>query len=230
MHTSPHVYPGKKFGRLTVLEMTDMRRNRSVVWKCRCSCENKTICFVGADNLVNGRTTSCGCYRREQIRNSKPIRTPEDRKILRRLNGMLSRCHNPNSKDYERYGGSGVYVCEEWRSSPDSFLKWAKSTGFRQNLEIDRYPDRNGPYAPWNCRWATKHEQSLNRSCCIQITAGGITDTPTGWERRLGFKRNQLRSIYHKQGEAALVAKIEGLLPEHDSKIIPTLIVPGSAF
>ena len=31
---------GQKFNKLTVIEKTDERKNRQVVWKCRCDCGN----------------------------------------------------------------------------------------------------------------------------------------------------------------------------------------------
>lgn len=36
---------GQKFGHLTVLEKTDKKKNKLVVWKCQCDCENKTIVY-----------------------------------------------------------------------------------------------------------------------------------------------------------------------------------------
>ena len=54
----------KKFGWLTALEPTKMRRSSSVVWKCQCDCGN--ICFVAANKLTTGRTQSCGCIGRSR--------------------------------------------------------------------------------------------------------------------------------------------------------------------
>ncbi len=51
------------FGRLTVIEATDKRADRKIVWKCQCSCGN--IAYVHSVNLIHGITKSCGCLARE---------------------------------------------------------------------------------------------------------------------------------------------------------------------
>ena len=45
---------GQRFGKLTVLEITEERRNRQVVWKCQCDCGN--IVYVVGGSLRNGHT------------------------------------------------------------------------------------------------------------------------------------------------------------------------------
>jgi len=56
---------GQKFGRWTVIEPDGYRRS-SIAWKCRCECgKTKT---VGASELCRGNSKSCGCLRREVIR------------------------------------------------------------------------------------------------------------------------------------------------------------------
>lgn len=54
---------GMRFGRLTVIGPTEERKNRFVVWECRCDCGNSTR--VVGSYLTNGRTKSCGCLRKE---------------------------------------------------------------------------------------------------------------------------------------------------------------------
>lgn len=49
------------FGLLLALESTDKRIDGSVVWKCQCSCEEKSIYYVSAKKLISGHTNSCGC-------------------------------------------------------------------------------------------------------------------------------------------------------------------------
>ncbi len=54
---------GKKFGRLTVLEINHVTEKHVVYWKCLCECGNINI--VSTTCLNNGNTKSCGCLNRE---------------------------------------------------------------------------------------------------------------------------------------------------------------------
>jgi hypothetical protein len=56
---------------------------------------------VLADNLVRGRTSSCG-------KTHGMTNTPE----FRAWQGLKDRCLNPRSQDYADYGGRGITLCE----------------------------------------------------------------------------------------------------------------------
>lgn len=63
---------GHKFGRLTAIKKIDdyYRDGKSkTMWLCRCDCGNENV-IVSRCDLQNGKTKSCGCYRRETIRNT----------------------------------------------------------------------------------------------------------------------------------------------------------------
>ncbi len=76
---------------------------------------------------------------------------------------MRQRCHNPRHPSYPRYGGRGIGVCKEWDTSFLNFYRWALQNGYADHLTIDRI-NNDGNYEPQNCRWATRLQQSLNRS------------------------------------------------------------------
>lgn len=62
---------GQRFGRLTVLEYVySQDKNRYYRVRCDCGVEFN----VARTNLVQGRTRSCGCLRREWLINSNPMR------------------------------------------------------------------------------------------------------------------------------------------------------------
>ena len=73
----------------------------------------------------------------------------------------MQRCYNPKRENYSIYGGRGITICQEWLDDPNSFIDWALNNGFQRHLSIDRI-DSNKKYAPENCRWATRQQQSRN--------------------------------------------------------------------
>ena len=85
---------------------------------------------------------------------------------------MIQRCYNKNRSGYERYGGRGITVCDEWRNDRQSFIDWARANGFKPELSIDRR-NNDGPYSPENCQWSTRSQQALNRRDTVTFLEKG---------------------------------------------------------
>lgn len=107
----------------------------------------------------------------------------EDKKRLIIIrHSMYCRCYYPTTNGYQRYGGRGIKMCDEWIKNPDSFYDWSINNGYKEGLTIDRI-DVNGNYEPSNCRWVTKELQDNNRRTNRKITYKGETKTLSQWSR-----------------------------------------------
>lgn len=174
---------GKKIGRLTVLERDRNRTGKGAYWICVCECGNRVS--VSGDNLGKN-VNSCGCLRSQNTKSMKSSHGMRYTKLYGVWCSMKSRCHNPNSKSYKNYGGRGIYVCDEWRNSFESFCKWSKENGYKEGLQIDRIDNEKG-YYPDNCRWITRKENMNNTTKNVFITYKMETHTLSEWSDIVGI-------------------------------------------
>jgi hypothetical protein len=97
---------------------------------------------------------------------------------------MKRRCLDPNNPEYHNYGGRGVHVCERWLKF-DNFISDMGKRPSRDH-SIDRI-NNDGPYAPENCRWATRKEQGANRRTTMMLTYDGQTKSVREWAESVGL-------------------------------------------
>ena len=108
---------GVRFGRLIVVEATNERRYKNIVWRCLCDCGN--VSYVSAPNLINGYTKSCGCLKIDLAKSKK---------------GPLNPRWNKNLTDEER---------ERKRSYPE-YIEWRKAVYGRDNYTCQKCGDSSG--------------------------------------------------------------------------------------
>lgn len=106
-------------------------------------------------------------------------------KLRQAWKDMQRRCYSPDVKNWHRYGGRGIMVCDEWRNSFEVFQSWSWHNGFDYNLTLDRI-DVNGNYEPSNCRWVTIKVQANNTSTNKYIEHNGERLSLEEWGNRLG--------------------------------------------
>lgn len=114
-------------------------------------------------------------------------------RLYRIYHNMLSRCYNPNVRSYKSYGGRGVTVCEEWRSSFETFKAWSTMNDYSENLTLDRSNNNEG-YSPDNCRWVTYREQSLNTTRNHLVELDGVVKPLDEWSKCFGINPKTVRS------------------------------------
>lgn len=110
--------------------------------------------------------------------------------IYRTWGLIKQRCYNPTNASFPAYGGRGITMCDEWRVD---FAAFSRDMGPRPSSRhtIERI-DNDGPYAPWNCRWATKTEQARNRRSTHLYEYAGRAATIPEWSEITGIKRSTL--------------------------------------
>lgn len=114
--------------------------------------------------------------------------------------GIKTRCYNSNRKEYERYGGRGITMCEEWLDSDrrthkgwEAFKQWSLLNGYTDEKTIDRI-DNNKGYCPENCRWVSVKVQANNKRTNHFITHNGETKTIAQWSEEIGVNYGTLQS------------------------------------
>lgn len=151
-----------KFGRMKPIKEV-FKEGKKSKWLCMCDCGSEKV--VDKYSLTGGNTKSCGCLLKDFNQSSKRTHgIGYENRVYRIWNGMRTRCNNPNSKDYRKYGERGIKVCDEWNDFK-TFQIWAVQNGYSDNLSIDRIDNDNG-YSPDNCRWADAFVQNSNRKVC----------------------------------------------------------------
>jgi hypothetical protein len=82
---------------------------------------------------------------------------------------MIRRCSDPTDKDWKNYGGRGVMVCPEWRSSFRTFLKDVGPKPAPDRLLWLGRRDTRENYEPGNVAWLTHQRQISHRRYCHRI-------------------------------------------------------------
>jgi hypothetical protein len=201
---------GDRFNRLTIVERVPRPANskrQAVYWECRCDCGNTVALY--SHLLTSGHTKSCGCLYRE---GSRARALKHGRRHSPEYNSwanMLSRCTNVNNPVFAHYGGRGIAVCDEWRTSFEEFFAdmGPKPTPAHSLERID--VDRN--YEPTNCRWATRKEQNENKRNSLFLVFRGERLVIAQVAKQLDIDRTTLTRYMRRNGWPELTGEEDSL-------------------
>lgn len=161
---------GERVGNLVFRAISHANRadGHRVIGQFECTC-GRTV-NMPAGRVLNGQArTHCGCLTDRHAPKTHGMRYSREYSSWQ---AMKSRCLDTGSKDYHRWGGKGITVCEAWASSFSAFLAdVGPSPG--PSYSLDRWPNKAGNYQPGNVRWATPAEQALNRADVWHVEIDG---------------------------------------------------------
>lgn len=181
---------GQKFNMLTAIKPLRNDKYNKVIWQFKCDCGN-TYEAVGS-NVKCGEIKNCGCIHGNKQYSNFDYDNPSHKRAYRIWNDMKRRCFCTNRKDYPRYGGRGITMCDNWLNF-QNFWDWSLTNGYDDNLSIDRI-NPNGNYEPSNCRWSNAKEQANNKRNNHYITFRGVTKSMADWSNELDISYTCLRA------------------------------------
>lgn len=149
---------GIKTNKLTVIKRVE-NLNGKKSYLFRCECENEKI--IRKNDVISGKTTSCGCIHKKQLITRNNKHGLRNHKLYQTWLSMKARCYSKNNTSYRYYGARGIKVCDRWVNSFENFLE---DMGEKPNEQytLDRI-NTNDDYSPNNCKWSTYSEQNINR-------------------------------------------------------------------
>ncbi len=201
------------FGRLNVISRSGSDPKGKATWVCLCECGTEKI--VTGQTLLDGSTKSCGCLNAEQKREICVKRNTTHgmrrTKEYAAWTDMNTRCTNPNSVKYPRYGARGISVCERWNKFESFFEDMGSAPSLKHTL--DRI-DSNGMYCIDNCRWATQSTQQNNRTNNRLITHNGETHTLQEWSKLTNIPRKTISNRIDRGWESAKALSVTLTPPE----------------
>lgn len=166
-----HYKSGHIINNLKILFETEKDKFGRRQYQCECLLCGSLV-DVKATYITTGKKTSCGCDTRQKISKAKTKHghKKENSKAYRTWLSIKTRCYNPKYHSYNRYGGRGIKVSDEWINSFENFLRDMGEPPTPKH-QIDRI-NNDGNYTKGNCRWVTPKENSENRK---------VLKNPTGY-------------------------------------------------
>jgi hypothetical protein len=140
------------------------KKRKRVECVCRCG----RIFPALKAGVVSGKTQSCGCLTIQNLvkRSSKHglSKTPEYT-VWAAMNSVCTRFSHPH---YSLYGGSGITVCERWKSSVVNFVDdMGKKPS--QDHYLFLVDPKKKIFEPGNAIWSTKEEQRVLVEHIVQL-------------------------------------------------------------
>ena len=105
---------------------------------------------------------------------------------------IKDRTTNPNSIEWDQYGGRGITLYPPWENYLNFFFDMYPS--YRPGLYIDRIDNDRG-YNPYNCRWVTNKENNRNKSTNVRYRGRCIVEWAEIWGISFQAAKNRVQLL-----------------------------------
>jgi hypothetical protein len=129
----------KKFGRLTVIKK-DNNKYKRIRWLCKCDCGKEKTVF--GEDLKNGHTQSCGCYKKEM--QSLPFGESNANKLFNKYKRMANQRKVIFELSKENFFELTKQDCFYCGKIPSSIAKGIRTNGYYIYNGIDRIDSNKG--------------------------------------------------------------------------------------
>lgn len=187
------VVVGNTYGYFEVVKFVGRNQHGNLQFRCLCKCGKERV--VLGCNLLGGTNPSCGCFKKE-ILNARNYRHGGANKPEYGVWVCLrARCCNPNSDDWDSYGGRGIKVCNRWKDFAAFFEDMGERPSEKHTLER---VDNSLGYSPSNCIWASRKVQGRNKRNIPLFKYKGEFKCVAEWAEIYGIHPETLRKRLRK--------------------------------
>lgn len=160
---------GSIYGKIQVIAMLGkIGKHDFALVRCDCG----EIKAKNAIYIKVGKTKSCGCLQKQKRSSGNVVHGlhTKYKREHKSWSEMKQRCYGSSDWKKKFYKEKGIIVYEPWLTDFVAFFNYMgpKPVG----LELDRI-DNDGSYVPGNVRWASKTQNSRNRSISVYVTYKG---------------------------------------------------------
>ena len=168
--------------------MLENNKSRRSFWLCRCDCGIEK--YIRGKDLVNGKIISCGCLRREKIKQTLTIHDMSKTSEFYAWKSIVQRCYNLKNPDYGLYGGKGIKMGDRWK---DSFENFYDDMGEKpSDKHVLGRIDKDSDFEPSNCEWMTRKELNRSGGNVKTLTIDDKIRTMVEWSKISGIKRSTI--------------------------------------
>ena len=206
---------GKRFGRLTVIEIAEDISGKKKKWLCKCDCGNETI--IQSGNLTSGHAKSCGCLQLERVSGQRKMNEYEitdgcAKVKLGDIDYMLCDIEDwEKLKNHHWRINSGGYVASKTREEGD-FLFHKKVTNTKNEI-VDHINRNKLDNRKCNLRITNQKVNGINSKLNSRNTSGykGVRLNKHGsWVASITVNRKNIYLGSYKTKDEAIKAREAG--------------------